>query len=213
LAGGGGVAGTVTEAAADHYTIKTGAGETYVVHFSVNTQILKQMIQHRNPGEGAEELGAGGHREQSGPQIIKPGEIKAGDAIAAMGEVDAASKSVGATHILLIDPERFKQMREQEANFGKTWLAGKVTAINEAKVTLLGGPDSTAHAFLVDENTTFRKHREPITLADVQVGDIVRVEGAVKDGIFLAASVSVMSMGPGGTPTVPRDAAAQPQSK
>ena len=50
---------------------------------------------------------------------------------------------------------------------------------------------------MADENTTFRKHREPVTLADVQVGDMVRVEGAVKDGIFVAASVSVMGMRPG----------------
>jgi len=83
---------------------------------------------------------------------------------------------------------------------------GKVTAINEAKVTLMGSVDNASHAFQADENTTFRKRREPITLADVQVGDAVRVEGAVKDGVFVATSVSVMGMPPGGMPTVPRDA-------
>jgi hypothetical protein len=213
VAGGGGVAGTVTEAAADHYTIKTDAGEIYVVHFSVNTQILKQIVQRSNPGKGSGERGAGGgNREDSEPQIIKSGEIKAGDAIGAMGEVNAAAKSVGATHILLIDPERARQMREMQANYGKTWLMGKVTAVDGVKVTLLGGPDSTAHAFVADESTTFRKRREPITLADIQVGDMVRVEGAVKDGIFLAASVSVMGM-QSPPPSVPRDAAPAPQSK
>jgi hypothetical protein len=67
--------------------------------------------------------------------------------------------------------------------------------------------DNAAHAFVADENTTFRKHREPITLTDVQVGDRVRVEGAVKDGIFVAASVTVMGMPQGGAPSVPHDGA------
>jgi hypothetical protein len=197
---GRGIAGTVTEAAADHFTIKTEAGETYVVHFSVNTRILKQTVQRR--GDGSE----GGNP----PQPIKPGEIKVGDAIGAMGEVDAAARSVGATVVLLIDPERARQMREMRASYGKTWLAGKVTAIDGVKVTILGIGDHAAHSFQADENTTFRKHHEPVTLADVQVGDMVRVEGSVKEGAFVAASVAVMGMPPVETPSVPRDARSAP---
>jgi hypothetical protein len=203
--GGSGITGTVTQVAADHYTIKTEAGETYTVHFSVNTRILKQAIRRR--GEGGEGSG-------NPPQPLKPTDIKVGDAVATLGDLDAAAKSIGAMVILQIDPERAKQMREMQANYGKTWLMGKVTAINETKVTLLGSVDNAAHAFVADENTTFRKRRDPITLADVQVGDMVRVEGAVKEGMFLAASVSVLGYPPGGTPTVPRDApaaAAQPK--
>ncbi len=190
-----GITGTVTEIAADHYTIKTDAGDTYTVHFSVNTRILKQEIQRRGEGGG------------NPPQMLKPTDIKVGDAIGVMGEVDAAAKSVGAVVIALIDPERAKQMRDLRANYGKTWLQGKVTAINETKVTLSGMMDNTAHTFVANEDTTFRKRREPITLADIQVGYVVRVEGAMKDGIFVATSVAVMGMPPGGTPTVPRDAA------
>jgi hypothetical protein len=206
MGGGAGITGTVTEVAADHYTIKTDAGDTYTVHFSVNTRILKQAIQRRGPGEG-------GNREPSAPQTLKPADIKVGDAVGVMGEVDAAAKSVGAVVIAQLDPERARQMREMRANYGKTWLQGRVTAINETKVTLLGMVDNIAHAFVADENTTFRKRREPITLADVQVGDMVRVEGAVKDGIFVAVSVAVMGMPPGGTPTIPRDAAPAPQPR
>ena len=136
-----------------------------------------------------------------------------GDAVGAAGEVDAAAKSVGAVVIAQLDPERAKQMRELRANYGKTWLMGKVTAINETKITLLGSVDNAAHAFVADEDTTFRKRREPITLADVHVGDMVRVEGSVKDGIFVAASVAVMVMPQGGTPTTPRDASPAPQPR
>jgi hypothetical protein len=180
------------EVAADHYTIKTDAGETYTVHYSVNTHILKQSAQRRASAEGG-----------NPPQPLKPTDIKVGDAIAASGEVDAAAKTVGAVFIMQVDPERAKQMREMQANYGKTWLAGKVTAMDGVKVTLLGMNDNTAHTIVADENTTFRKRREPITLADIQVGDAVRVEGAVKDGTFLATDVVTMGRPPEGTPTVP----------
>ena len=197
--GGGGITGTVTEVAADHYIIKTDGGETYTIHFSANTRIMKQTVRQRGEGGG------------NPPQPLKSTDIKVGDAVAALGEVDAAVKSVGAVVVLQLDPERAKQIREMQANFGKTWLMGKVTAINETKVSIFAAVDNAAHAFVADENTTFRKRREPITLADLQVGDRVRVEGAVKDGIFVAASVTVMGMPPGATPSVPRDAAPAPQ--
>jgi hypothetical protein len=209
---GRGLTGTVTEVAADHYTIKTEAGETYIVHYSANTRILKQQARAR--GEGGER-GAGGQGGPGGggggnpPTPLKSTDIKVGDAIAAMGEVDATAKSVGATVVFQIDPERAKQMREMQANYGKTWLMGKVTAIDGVKVTLMGVVDNTAHSFVADENTTFRKRRDPITLADIQVGDTVRVEGALKDGAFLATQVSAMGPPPAGTQNVPGSAAPQ----
>ena len=200
---GRGLTGTVTAVAADHYTVKTDTGDIYTVHFSANIRIMKQMAGTREPGESRQGMGAraGGNP----PQQIKATDIKVGDAIAAMGEVDATAKSVGAMVVMQLDPERAKQMREMQANYGKTWLAGKVAAVDGVKVTLLGSIDSVAHVFVADENTTFRKRREPVTLADVQVGDMVRAEGEVKDGIFIATAVNIMGMPPAGTPTVPRN--------
>jgi len=187
---GRGLMGTVTEVAADHYTIKTETGDSYTVHYSVNTRILKQPARP----EGAARGEGGGNP----PQAIKPTDIKVGDAIAAMGELDPNAKSIGATMVMQIDPERAKQMREMQANYGKTWIMGKVTAIDGVKVTLMGTVDNAAHSFVADENTTFRKRRDPITLADIQVGDTVRVEGAVKEGAFVATTVNAMGAPPPG---------------
>jgi Domain of unknown function (DUF5666) len=111
--------------------------------------------------------------------------------------------------VLQMDPERAKQMREMEANYGKTWLMGKVTAIDGVKVTLNGAVDHTPHTFVADENTTFRKRRDPITLADIHVGDNVRVEGALKDGAFLASSVNAIGQPLAGTPSAPGNAPPQ----
>ena len=220
MGGGRGFMGKVTEVAADHYTVKTEAGETYTVHFSANTRIVKQVAgmggggrrgggQGRGEGQGQGGGQGGGMGQGMGgggnpPQPIKATDIKVGDAIGAMGEVDAAAKQVGAVVIVQMDPERAKQMMEMQANYGKTWIQGKVTAIDGVKVTVMGVADNAPHPFVADENTTFRKRRDPITLADIQVGDMVRAEGALKDGTFTATSVSVMVMPQGPGPNVPR---------
>jgi hypothetical protein len=219
---GRGMMGTVTEAAADHYAIKTETGDVYTVHLSSNTRIVKQVAGMRGQGGGGE-MGQGGGNGGGGgqgggagyggrqgmgrgnpPQEIKATDIKVGDVIAVMGDTDAAAKTVGASTVALLDPERVRQMREMEANFGKTWLMGKVTAIDGTKITLTGTMDSAPHTVVADENTTFRKRRDPITLADIQVGDTVRVDGALKDGVFTATAVSEGGMMGAGTPSVPR---------
>jgi hypothetical protein len=184
---GRGVLGTVTEITPEHFTVKTENGDLYTIHYSVNTRIMKG-------GGGGQRRGQGGDNEPPAnpPTPIKATDIKVGDAIGASGEMDANAKSVGAVVIMQIDPERAKQMREMQANYGKTWLMGKVTSINDVKVTLQGGPDNATHTFVADENTTFRKRRDPITLGDIQVGDMVRTEGSIKNGAFLATSVAVM---------------------
>jgi hypothetical protein len=182
---GRGVMGTVTEVAPDHFTVKTEAGDIYTIHYSVNTRIMKGNDRFRRPQSGSD-------APFSPPTPIKPADIKIADAIAAYGEMDKAAKSIGAIAIVQVDPDTAKRMREMQGNYGKTWLMGRVTAINEAQVTIQGGPDNATHIFTADENTTFRKRRDPITLADIQPGDVVRVEGSLKNGSFAASTVSVM---------------------
>ena len=143
------------------------------------------------------------------PQEIKASEIKVGDVIAVMGDTDPSAKTVNARAVALMDPETVQQFREMEANFGKTWLMGKVTAIDGAKIALTGALDNAPHTVLADENTTFRRRRDPITLADIQVGETIRADGAVKDGVFIAASVNVMGMMGGESPPVPRNSPPQ----
>ncbi|MGA3129209.1 MAG: DUF5666 domain-containing protein [Terracidiphilus sp.] len=197
-----GVMGTVTEMAADHFTVKTEMGEVYTVHLSANTRFTKQPP--RGPGGDGQE-GGGGYRRGGGnpPQEIKATDIKVGDAIGAMGEIDATAKSVGATRVMLLDPETAKRTQEMVANYGKTWLQGKVTAISGTTITLTGALDNAPHTVVADENTTFRHRRDPVTLADIQIGDTIRVEGALKNGIFAATTVNVGVMMGGPPPNGP----------
>jgi Domain of unknown function (DUF5666) len=245
-----GLMGTVTEVAADHYTIKTEAGGNYVVHSTADTRIYRQVAgaragggagngagegqnggqgsgagadgrqipsggQGSNGGQGSEQGGGRGRGYGGGnpPQQIKPTDIKVGDTISVMGDVDATAKSVAANRIAQLDPAVIQQMHAMEANFGKTWLMGKVTAIDGTKITLTGVLDNAPYSVVADENTAFRKRRDPITLADIQVGDTVRADGVVKDGVFTATNVNVFSGSGGETPSVPRSGTSQvPQS-
>jgi hypothetical protein len=216
IAGGRGLMGIITDVATDHFIIKSEDSQTFTVHFSVNTRIMRQPAGSRIPGSmrrgGGRPQRQGQEQDQSGgfaaagapPETIKATEIKVGDAIAAIGELDQSAKSIGAVAIVLLDPQTAKDMAEMRANFGKTWIQGKVTVVDGVKVTLLSAMDNAAHSFVADENTTFRKRREPITLADIEVGDMVRADGAIKDGAFTATSVMVMGMPAGGAPGAPR---------
>lgn len=162
--------GTLTEVASDHLTLKTGSGEVYKILVSDNTRFMKDR------------------------QPVQASDFKVGDTVMAMGKVDESAKTVGAVMVAVVSPEMAQRMHEMEANYGKTWLAGKVTAINETKITITGR-DNATYNMVVDENTSFRKRRDSITLADVKVGDMVRATGAQKNGAFAVTQLNVMEMG------------------
>lgn len=185
---GEGVVGTVTEVASDHFTVKNFAGEVYTVNFSANTRIMKQPPMPAGSSDGGQQ---GGYM-RTRPTPIQASDIKVGDVIMARGQLDSSANSVGAVVVLQLDAKAAERMRAMEESFGKTWLAGRITAIDGPKVTIEGGPNHGTYTFVADENTEFLNRRDPITLADLKVGDAVRAEGSVKDGQFVATSVHKM---------------------
>jgi hypothetical protein len=46
----------------------------------------------------------------------------------------------------------------------------------------------------VDEDTSFRRRREPVTLLDVKAGLGIRAEGHLVQGVFVAATVVVFEV-------------------
>jgi hypothetical protein len=168
---GNGVRGTVTAAGADSFTIRTDEGDTYKVLFSVNTRLMKDR------------------------QPVEANEIHVGDMLVAGGIVDSKAKTVGA--VVLFDVDAAK-VREARAGFGKTWVMGKVTGIHELKITIERSGDKQTQVIGVDENTSFRKRKEDVTLADVKVGDFISVQGALHQDLFLATNLRVMTPGAGG---------------
>ncbi len=163
-----GVRGTVTAVSGDNITVKTDNGDLYKIETGPNTHFRKQRDQ------------------------IKISDIHVGDMVAAGGDKDDKAKTVGAVFVMLIDKEQYEKAR---AEFGKTWTAGAIQSIEDLRITIKR-PDNVVQTIVVDENTSFRKHRDSITLADIKVGDNVSARGSLQNGNFLATVLAVG--GPGG---------------
>jgi hypothetical protein len=172
VGGGRGTGGVVTAISGSTITIKTEEGDTYQVFTSANSHIMKQ----REP--------------------IKISDIHVGDALMAGGEIDSKAKTIGAVFVAILTPEQAAQAKKMRDDYGKTWTAGEVTAIKDTDITVKRR-DGVAQTISVDENTSFKKHRDSITLADIQVGDRLMAQGALKGSSFLATSVTVGGPGNG----------------
>ena len=190
FAGGQMVRGTVTAATADHLTVKTDAGDVYQVAISANTRVMKDR------------------------QPMKVTDIKAGDGAGAMGVLDAPTKTIHAVFVTVMSAEQMKKMKE---DLGKVYITGKVTAIDDVKLTVMR-PDGVSQVIEVDEGTSFKRGgrgmaslmngsgpvgatggrpdvaagAESITLADIKVGDTVVGPGALKNGMFVPTQLGVM---------------------
>ncbi len=59
-----------------------------------------------------------------------------------------------------------------------------MTKIDGTKLTIKK-PDNTEQVIEADDDTSFRSGRESVTLAEVKIGDFVRGQGALKNGVFV----------------------------
>jgi hypothetical protein len=151
---------------------------------------------------------------------VKLADLKVGDGVMAVGNLDGPNGTMHAAMVFATDAKDLKALKE---NLGKTYIAGKVTAIDSGNLTItIERPDHVAQTIGLDDSTSFRKIRgggaaagapgaggmpeagggagESITLSDIQVGDRVRGTGALKNGVFVPAQLIVLpaEMGQGG---------------
>jgi hypothetical protein len=75
---------------------------------------------------------------------------------------------------------------------GKDFVAGEVKAIDAPRLTVLR-TDNVSQTLELNEETSLRKGRESITMADIQVGDHVVARGAVQNDVFVPKGVMVMN--------------------
>ncbi|GGG96312.1 DUF5666 domain-containing protein [Silvibacterium dinghuense] len=163
-----GVQGTVTAISGSNLTVKTDDGTTWKIETGPNTRVRKQRDQ------------------------IKLTDIHVGDMVGAFGDKDDKAKDLGAIAVIVIDKEQYEKAK---ADFGKTWTTGVVQSIVETKITIKR-PDNVVQTIVVDENTSFRKRRDSITLADIKAGDNITARGGLQGTDFLAKTLNVG--GPGG---------------
>jgi hypothetical protein len=136
--GGQPVQGTVTAATADKVTIQTDAGDSYTVTVTADTRVVKDR------------------------QPIKIGDVKVGDGAMAMGTVDASAKTVQAMMLMDVDAAVMKKAKD---DLGKTYITGKITAIDadNLKLTVMR-TDNVSQVIVVDEGMSFQKGARGITV-------------------------------------------------
>lgn len=74
---------------------------------------------------------------------------------------------------------------------GKDFVFGEVKSVDAPKITVLR-PDNVTQTLELNEETSLRKGRESVTMADIQVGDHVFVRGAVQNNAFVPKMVMVI---------------------
>lgn len=142
---------------------------------------------------------------------VKIGDLKVGDGVMAIGNLDGPGGTMHAAMVFATDAAQLKAMKE---NLGKTYIAGKITAIDTGNATItVERPDHVVQTIGLDETTSFRRTHgrgagvgqgtsgppepgaaagESITLADIQVGDRVTGQGVLKSGVFVPAQLTVL---------------------
>ncbi|MGZ4895342.1 MAG: DUF5666 domain-containing protein [Candidatus Angelobacter sp.] len=144
-------------------------------------------------------------------QSFKFEEIKIDDLVFARGELK--NNTMQAAVVGVVNPEMVQRIQQgggqnmaglKREDLGKKFIAGEVKTINETKLTILR-PDGETQEIEVDENTSFKKAGESVTLPDIKVGDFVRGRGELKDNVFTPKELivgrgqkRVMMGGPGG---------------
>jgi len=126
--------GEVTAVAGTTLTVKAEDGATYQIVTTANTRLMK--------GRGV---------------TVKLADVKVGDGVMAAGNLDAPNKTLHAAMLFVTDAAQLKALKE---NLGKTYIAGKVTAIDadNAKMTVQR-PDGVAQTIGFDETTSFKRGR------------------------------------------------------
>ncbi len=103
---------------------------------------------------------------------------------------------------------------------GKDFVAGEVKSVDAPKLTVLRA-DNVTQTLELNEETSLRRGRESITMADIQPGDHVVIRGAVQNNAFVPKNVMLLTpeqwerleemrkvngMGPGNAPAAGKPA-------
>lgn len=135
-------------------------------------------------------------------QPVKVSDFKVGDMVAVRGE-QSADHTINATLIggraggvMGGGPGGQRGpgggMAFGGGTLGKDYVAGEVKSIDPPKITLLR-TDNVTQTLELNEETSLRKGRESITMADIQVGDHIVSHGAVQKDVFVPKGLMVLA--------------------
>jgi hypothetical protein len=77
---------------------------------------------------------------------------------------------------------------------GKDYVAGEIKSVDAPKLTVLRS-DNVTQTIELNEETSLRKGRDSITMADIQPGDHVIARGVMQGNVFNPKNVMILSPG------------------
>jgi ribosomal protein L21E len=159
-----GVAGTITAINSDSITVKTRNGQTAQVNLTDKTQYRKER------------------------QAAQLSDFKVGDEIVVRGQ--PAGQGAWQAEMVAERPAGSFGMERFREGLGKQFIAGEIKSIDGTQLTILR-PDNVTQTITVDENTSFRKDGQSVTLADLKPGDHVFGRGELKNNVFVPAVLNI----------------------
>ena len=130
-------------------------------------------------------------------QAAKRSDFKVGDIIVVRGDENAdhswtaqviAARSMNGPGN---GPGGRGGIEQQAGTLGKDYVAGEVKSIDPPKIEVLRS-DNVTQTMELNEETSLRKGRESITMADIQVGDHLFARGALENDAFVPKMVMVI---------------------
>src|SRR2546421_545674 len=122
-------------------------------------------------------------------QSAKLEDFKIGDMVFVRGEENAdhsvTAQMIGGARGSIIGGRGLGEL-------GKDFVVGEVKAVDAPKLAVLR-PDNVTQTLELNEETSLRRGRESITMADIQPGDHVVVRGAVENNVFVPKNMMVLS--------------------
>jgi Domain of unknown function (DUF5666) len=124
-------------------------------------------------------------------QPAKRSDFKVGDVIAVRGQENPdhtwTAQMIGARSA----NGEGRGPNMQAGTLGKDYVVGEVKSVDAPKISVLR-TDNVTQTIELNEDTSLRKGRDAITMADVQVGDHLMARGALQDNVFVPKFVMVI---------------------
>jgi uncharacterized protein DUF5666 len=80
---------------------------------------------------------------------------------------------------------------QQAGTLGKDYVSGEIKSVDAPKLIVLR-TDNVTQTLELNEETSMRKGRDSITMADIQAGDHIFARGAVENNVFVPKNVMVI---------------------
>lgn len=127
----------------------------------------------------------------SAGQAAVPADIHPGDPILASGQIDDQARTIEALVIAIQAPLAARMFQTLRANFGKTWTAGIVTAVQGNSITV-ARRDGQSQTFSVDAGTIWRLRDQQGDFSMIRIGESIRAQ--LRAGASAASQVNIQGL-------------------